>query len=120
MATAKKIDVARRLRQRVTRQETELWRLLRGRQAMGLKFRRQHPIGPYVADFACPHVKLAIEIDGYWHTKRLTEDAARTKRLQEEGYDIVRFSIPGDTADLDALVEMIVSAARERLSARDE
>jgi very-short-patch-repair endonuclease len=120
MATAKKIDVARRLRQRETRQETEIWRLLRGRQAIGLKFRRQHPIGPYIVDFACPQVKLAIEIDGYWHTRRIAEDATRTKAIQSAGYDVVRFSVPGDTADLDALVEMIVGSVRERLVARNE
>ena len=114
MTPSKKIGVARRLRQRETRQEREIWRLLRNRQAMGLKFRRQHPIGPDVADFACPEAKLAIEIDGYWHQNRTAEDEARTQRLRAEGYEMARFSVPNDTADLDALIEMIVSAVREK------
>lgn len=119
MTPAKPINRARRLRQRETRQEMEIWRLLRNRKAMGLKFRRQHPIGPYVADFACPEVKLAIEIDGYWHRGREKQDAARTDVLRKQGYKVVRFSVQNDTADLEVLVDMIVGAVRERLMQLD-
>jgi very-short-patch-repair endonuclease len=62
--------LARRLRQRETNLERELWEELRSRRVMGLKFRRQHPVGRYVVDFVCLEARLLIEIDGYWHTLR--------------------------------------------------
>ena len=55
---------ARRSRGTLTDTETELWRLLRNRRLHSIKFRRQVPIGPYVADFACHALKLVIEADG--------------------------------------------------------
>ena len=58
---------ARLLRENATQSESLLWQLLRRKQLCGLKFRRQHPIGPFFADFACVSRKLVIEIDGGYH-----------------------------------------------------
>ena len=113
----KKIRAARALRQRETDLEYRLWRQLRNRRFAKLKFRRQHPIGPYVADFACPAAKLVIEIDGPWHEKRLVQDAARTEKLRTYGYDVVRFSIDDGTSELTSLIEAIVQEVRTRLVA---
>ena len=91
MVTEKKIKAARALRQRETDVEQRLWQRLRNRKTSPFKFRRQDPIGPYVADFACPEAKLVIEIDGYWHKDRAAADNLRAARLRDRGYEVVRF-----------------------------
>ncbi len=68
---------ARALRQRMTLPEVLLWQALRGGRAAGLRFRRQHPIGPYILDFFCPSARLAVEVDGAAH------DFARQARYDE-------------------------------------
>ena len=72
--------VARRLRRDATEVEKLFWRALRELESP-YRFRRQHPIGRHVVDFACPGLKLAIELDGGQHSLRETEDAARTDEL---------------------------------------
>jgi very-short-patch-repair endonuclease len=111
----KKVNVARSLRQRGTELEHQLWRRLRGRQVFGLKFRRQHPIGRYVVDFACPEAKIAVEIDGYWHTQRSAADDRRAAEIQTLGYHVVRFDIERVPDSVEVLAEAIVFAVRERL-----
>jgi very-short-patch-repair endonuclease len=115
MRDSQNIRLARRLRQRETNFESELWRELRARRAMGLKFRRQHPVGPYVVDFACLEARLLIEIDGYWHTFRKSEDAAREKVLRAAGFDIVRYDIENESADAHTIAEAIAHEARVRI-----
>ena len=82
---------ARNLRKNQTEAETRLWHYLRRKQLGGYRFRRQAPIGPYVADFFCPSAKLIIELDGGQHAERQAEDARRTAWLSERGYRVVRF-----------------------------
>src|SRR5215468_3506904 len=67
------------------------WDLLRGRKLHGLKFRRQHPIGPYFADFACVSKKLVIEIDGHHHADQMEADMRRTALMESQGWRVVRF-----------------------------
>lgn len=83
---------ARRLRRKQTLAERILWILLRDRDLEGYKFRRQHPIGSYFADFVCPKHKLVIEIDGISHVGRERQDAARDDFLLESGFSVVRFT----------------------------
>jgi len=83
---------ARRLRREQTPFEALLWSILRDRQLQGYKFRRQHPIPPYVADFACPAAKLVIELDGRIHDDLIERDANRDAVLEEQGWQVVRFS----------------------------
>ncbi len=109
----KKVRTARKLRANETDFEYRLWQKLRNR-SVGFKFRRQHPIGPYVADFACPEAKLVIEIDGPWHEHRARQDAARTEHLKAFGYDVVRFALK-DPGSLGEIVEMIRFAVKERV-----
>jgi len=68
-----------------------LWRVLRDRQLSGLKFRRQHAIGPFVTDFCCSSCKLIVELDGAIHDHQGEQDQARTEYLQQLGYRVVRF-----------------------------
>ena len=111
----RKIGIARALRQRETDIEYRLWQGLRNRRAMGLKFRRQHPVGPFVADFACIEARLIVEIDGYWHALRKQKDEARADYLRNQGFDVVRFDIESESTDVDTLVEAIAHEARQRI-----
>jgi very-short-patch-repair endonuclease len=61
------------------------------RQLAGHRFRKQHPVGNYVVDFVCMESRLAIEIDGGQHTENAPYDAQRTKRLEDEGFRVLRF-----------------------------
>ena len=87
-----KRDLAKSLRGNPTDAERKLWHFLRGKQLAGLRFRRQQPIGPYVADFFCPAAKLVVELDGEQHGTdiNVAYDAARTKWLEERGYRVLR------------------------------
>ena len=82
---------ARGLRRRMTDAERLLWRALRNRALAGHKFRRQHPIGQFIADFACPIRRLVIELDGGQHADRREQDDARTRILARQGYRVLRF-----------------------------
>jgi very-short-patch-repair endonuclease len=97
---------ARQLRRDMTLPERLLWRELRGKPA-GLKFRKQHPVGPYVIDFYCASAKLGIEIDGISHDMgdRPERDIRRDVFLREKGVDVVRLpaqdvlNAPGQAAE---------------------
>src|SRR5207244_3911257 len=82
---------ARDLRRDGSRAERKVWELLRARRIEGAKFRRQHPISPYFADFACISRKLVIEVDGEHHAFQLEADARRTAAMEGEGWRVVRF-----------------------------
>ncbi len=82
---------ARELRRNGSRAEKICWELLRDRRLGKVKFRRQHPIGPYFADFACLSRKLVIEIDGDHHAFQVEADARRTAFLEARGWRVVRF-----------------------------
>ena len=88
----KRTNRARELRQTGSRAEQVIWELLRTHRMAGVKFRRQHPIGPYFADFACVSHKLVVEIDGDHHAFQVEADARRTSVLAQEGWHVVRFA----------------------------
>jgi very-short-patch-repair endonuclease len=82
--------MARRLRRDATQAERLLWPALRD-SFRGKRFRRQHPIGRYVVDFACPAHNLAVEIDGGQHAMNEPADMARTAEIAYRGYRVLRF-----------------------------
>jgi very-short-patch-repair endonuclease len=82
--------VARKLRSDMTHAERKLWFALRDRRLGGIKFRRQVPIGPYVADFVCFDVRLVIEVDGGQHAES-APDSTRDQWCAENGFRILRF-----------------------------
>ena len=88
----KQTERARDLRRTSTRPEQIVWELLRAHRMDGVKFRRQHPIGPYFADFACASKKIVIEIDGDHHAFQVEADARRTLAMEQEGWRVVRFA----------------------------
>lgn len=91
-ASERMIDRGRELRQKMTFPERLLWSKLRDHRLGGLKFRRQHPIGPYVADYYCHEVSLVIELDGRSHIGHEAEDRQRQDYLEREGFRVLRFS----------------------------
>ena len=84
-------DFARALRVKSTDAERLLWSKLRNRQVEGWKFRRQVPLGGYIVDFLCEDANLIVELDGGQHGEALNYDAMRTKWLNKNGYQVIRF-----------------------------
>ncbi|MEO6012986.1 MAG: endonuclease domain-containing protein [Devosia sp.] len=82
---------AKDLRRAMTQPERTLWAMLR-RNQLGLHFRRQHPLGPYILDFYCAAANLCIEIDGPSHEGQASRDAYRTRRLAEDSVRVIRFT----------------------------
>ena len=98
---------ARLLRREATFPERLLWSRLRGGRAGGLKFRRQHPFGPYIADFYCAALQLVIEVDGRTHIGRAEADERRTRYLEKRGLRVLRFTNDDVIRDVDAVVATI-------------
>ena len=84
-------DRARALRRGETPAERTLWTLLRGRAVGGAKFRRQHPLGPFIVDFFCVEAALVLEADGAPHFPRPARDVARDRWLTLAGCTVLRF-----------------------------
>jgi very-short-patch-repair endonuclease len=105
----------RALRAGCTDAEVALWFHLRDRRTSGFKFRRQHPIGPFIVDFYCPERHLAIALDGGQHFEPAAQayDERRTAFLQNQGIAVLRFSNDLIFQELQAVLEMIFRAVRE-------
>jgi very-short-patch-repair endonuclease len=82
---------AKKLRKNMTDAERKLWTPLRGRQLTGVKFRRQHQVGPYVVDFIAFEPKLIIELDGGHHALQLAADGKRSDWLTSNSFTVLRF-----------------------------
>ena len=108
--TRKTVEKARTLRREMSQPEARLWQLLRTRPG-GLKFRRQHPIGPYVLDFYCPTAKLAIEVDGDVHGMGDTpeRDERRDRWLQDRGLHVLRIPAEHLFGDIEPVIRLIIS-----------
>ena len=105
---------ARKLRKQLTDAERVLWRALRSRGLHGLKFRRQHPIGPYVADFACLEAALVVELDGGQHAWQQSSDNKRCATIEAAGFRVVRVWNNDVLTNLPGVLENIVSVAVEQ------
>ncbi len=103
-----RIRRARQLRSDSTNAERLLWSELRDRRLMGLKFRRQRPVGPYILDFLCVDRKLVIEPDGGQHQQRIECDGRRTRWLESEGYTVLRFWNHEVFEDIDSVLSSIL------------
>jgi very-short-patch-repair endonuclease len=99
---------ARALRHEMTDAETRLWTMLRSHRFEGVHFRRQHPIGPYIADFCSPGSKLVIELDGSQHIDQTVYDRKRTEYLESRSYRVIRFWNHEVLSEMDTvLLEML-------------
>ena len=106
-ATGKSMRVARQQRRAMSPPEVRLWSLLR-RSPNGIKFRRQHPVGPFVADFYCPSAKLVIEIDGLIHDLTATRDQNRDEYIAGLGLGILRIPASDVMADASSVADGLV------------
>ena len=101
---------ARKLRKDTTDAEQHLWSRLRRGQLNGYRFRRQRPIGPYVADFACLNPRLIVELDGSQHAEHPERDQRRDAYLRNQGFQVLRFDNHTALTDTEAVLETILSA----------
>ena len=101
---------ARELRQHMTVAERWLWGRLRNKQLGGLKFRRQHPLGPFISDFYCAACRLVVEIDGDIHDLQAERDAVRTEQFEQYGYRVIRFRNDQVFSDIAGVLAAIQTA----------
>jgi very-short-patch-repair endonuclease len=108
---------ARELRRNMTEAEAKLWSRLRDGRLLTLKFRRQVPIGSFIADFCCRSCRLIVELDGGQHAENAEQDAVRTRLLAEHGYTVLRFWNDDVLKHTDLVLEEIARVVmRQNLS----
>ena len=108
---------AARLRRERTDAEDRFWQAVRNRGIDDAKFRFQHSLWPYVADFACLEAKLIVEIDGGQHSE--AADARRTAALEARGFRVLRFWNTDVLTNLDGVIEVVRAALAERLGEKE-
>jgi very-short-patch-repair endonuclease len=103
---------AKHLRTRMTDAETILWSRLRHNAVYGRRFRRQHPVGPYIADFACLPMRLIVEVDGATHGSEAERqyDHRRDAYLYQRGWRVLRFWNTDIYENLDSVIDRISDA----------
>ena len=108
--------LARDLRRRQTPAEKTLWKILRDRRLRKLKFRRQFPIGPFVADFCCWEIRLVVELDGEIHAEaqQAARDRERDAYIRGLGFMILRFSNDRVFGDVLGVIAEILGLARRK------
>ena len=106
---------AKQLRRQLSLPEGLLWRAIKAGKVDGLKFRKQHPVGPYVLDLYCHEVRLCVEVDGQSHGfgRQPEDDGRRDAWLADHGIRTLRISAALVLEEVDAAVVMITEAARE-------
>ena len=112
-ADAKLFEFSKVLRKTQTEAEDMVWQSLRNRKILGCKFRRQHPIDKYIADFYCYEAKLVIEIDGGIHNQfdNIEHDKNRSYELEELGIKVIRFT----NEEVKNSLEMVLNVIKEHL-----
>ena len=108
---------AREMRRAAAPAEQLLWRFLRDRQLGGYKFRRQAPLGAFIADFYCHAVKLVVELDDDTHAGRESSDHVRTTLLSRSGYDVMRIYNTDVFGHLPEVLEAIYCECESRSTA---
>jgi len=101
---------ARQLRRSPTQEERIIWQKLRHKRLAGCRFRRQHPIGPFIVDFVCLERRLIVEIDGCQHADHAERDRKRSQWLEERGFKLVRIWNRDVRLNLHDAVESIFGA----------
>ncbi len=109
--------LAKQFRRTMTRAETLLWRYLKAHHLESLGFRRQVPMGRFIADFACHAVRLVVEVDGESHDfeSRQLHDKNRDAWFTSQGYVVLRFSNEDVLTNLEGVLEVIRQTATSRL-----
>jgi very-short-patch-repair endonuclease len=112
------VEKARKLRSAMTTAEQRAWWLLRDRNLLGMKFRRQHPIGKFVVDFYCQQSRLAVELDGSIHAQpsRARKDSAKDAYLTRLGIRVLRLPNGMVLDDPEEFCKKVLEAATENFS----
>ncbi len=110
---------ARALRKDAPVPERLLWSMLRVRRLGGLKFRRQQPLGPYVADFFCERARLVVELDGQSHVGQEAKDEARDQYMRKRELKVLRVTNDEFLRNREGVAETILRVAEARLGAHD-
>ncbi|WP_299114644.1 DUF559 domain-containing protein [uncultured Winogradskyella sp.] len=113
------IERAKEMRTNPTEAEAALWGSLRGKK-LGAKFRQQHLINDFIVDFVCLDKKLIIEVDGKIHDFKIEEDKARTERLENDGYKVIRFKNEEVLGNIDVVLNKIEGELTQRESIKSE
>ncbi len=100
---------ARGMRQQPTLTEHILWQAIRGGR-LGVTFRRQVPLGPFIVDFLAPSARLVVEVDGGYHELRLKADARRTRWLERRGYRVLPVAARCVVHELESVLRVIAGA----------
>ena len=109
---------AKELRRNSTDAECLLWRHLKAKQVLGLKFRRQAQIGRYIAEFVCYEVGLIVEADGGQHIEKMRDDEERTRWLGSQGFTVLRFWNHEVLVNIEVVMDVVRVACLDRLTAR--
>jgi len=107
---------ARILRENMTSAEKLLWERLSRKQIAGVKFRRQHPIDIFIADFYCHEARLVIELDGEIHNKKQEYDEGRTADLEKHFIKVIRFRNSEVETDIENVIKIIENEVSSRIS----
>ncbi|GAB2736243.1 DUF559 domain-containing protein [Melaminivora jejuensis] len=111
-ATSRARSNAQVLRREMTDSERKLWQRLKGEQ-LGVKFRRQHPLGSYVADFACLAPPLIVELDGSQHSGQAAYDERRDAFFRAQGFDVMRFASDAPFTQMDGVLQAVHNRLNE-------
>ena len=117
-APKESFDKARELRHNATAAEKILWEKLRNKQLDHYKFRRQHPVNLFIADFYCHELKLIIEVDGDYHLsdQQQKKDMERTSVLISNGLHVLRFTNHEVESDIDQVIQDIRDCIRDLIT----
>ena len=110
----KYLEFAKEMRQAAAPAEKKVWWCLRNRRLNGFKFRRQHAIGNYIADYFCAECNLIVELDGDSHASRQEDDGQRTRWFESQGCSVVRYFNRDVHEHLEAVLEAILRECEKR------
>jgi very-short-patch-repair endonuclease len=109
------LDTARMLRRNMTNSERLLWERLKGKQVLGLRFRRQHPIDIFIVDFYCHEARLVIEVDGGIHKGQFEYDDGREAEIERYEIGVIRFTNEEVIKNIEKVVNKIKVIINERV-----
>jgi very-short-patch-repair endonuclease len=109
------LETAKLLRKKMTYCETLLWEKLKGKQIGGHRFRRQHPIDFFIADFYCHDARLVVEVDGEVHNQNEEYDDGRSAEMERYGIEVIRFTNRDAEANIEDVIYKIKQTVNNRL-----
>jgi len=109
------LEKARALRKNMTEPEKLLWNRLKNKQVLNLRFRRQHPIDIFIADFYCHTARLVIELDGEIHKNQIDYDEGRTAEMEQFDIEVIRFNNIEIENNIESVIKRIEQTIEQRL-----